>query len=140
EVHIAAHPELGKSFAKPAGDSACYDEYKTLFTEYDFYASFATTRAAGQIVAVSKRCEKPHVTYTFEAEKEVTISSHHREGRIIVLDFPSMRVICRYVPNNGLCDERKIDRRQKDDAITYEYMSHCAKILSKPLVYLGDLN
>jgi exonuclease III len=51
-----------------------------------------------------------------------------------------MRVICRYVPNNGLCDEKKIDRRQRDDAATYEYMSHCAKILSKPLVYLGDLN
>ena len=69
EVHIAAHPERGRSFPMPGDNATCYEEYKALFVNYDFYASFATTRAAGQIVAVSKSCEKPHVTYTFDTEK-----------------------------------------------------------------------
>ena len=140
EVHIAAHPELGRSFPMPGDNTTCYEEYKALFVNYDFYASFATTRAAGQIVAVSKKCEKPHVTYTFDTEKNETTPLHHREGRTIILDFPSVKVVCRYVPNNGMCDEKKLERRRTDDAVTYDYMTHYAAMSTKPLVYLGDLN
>ena len=93
EVHIAAHPELGRSYPMPGDNATCYEEYKALFVNYDFYASFATTRASGQIVAISKRCEKPHVTYTFDTEKNETTPLHHREGRTIILDFPSVFIL-----------------------------------------------
>jgi hypothetical protein len=82
----------------PGDNATCYEEFKSIFVDYDFYTSLATTRVAGQIDVVSKHCEKPHVTYSFDTEKEVTIPLHHREGRTIILDFPSLRVLCRCVP------------------------------------------
>ena len=39
-----------------------------------------------------------------------------------------------------MCDEKKLERRRADDAVTHDYMSHYGTMLSKPLVYLGDLN
>jgi len=136
EVHIAAHPELGRSFPMPGDNSDCFEEYKTLFVNYDFYASIATTRAAGQIVAVTKLCERPRVTFTFDTQKNDT-TLHQREGRTIILDFPSVKVICRYVPNNGMCDEKKLERRRADDAVTYDYMSHYGTMLTKNLSFIS---
>ena len=43
EVHIAAHPELGRSFPMPGDNTTCYEEYKALFVNYEIlvYASYS---------------------------------------------------------------------------------------------------
>jgi exonuclease III len=39
-----------------------------------------------------------------------------------------------------MCDEKKLERRRADDEATYEYISQYATMLSKPIIYLCDLN
>ena len=140
EVHLAAHPDVGRSFALPGESQTAFEKLQKALSEYNCYASLATTKYAGQIVAVKKKCEMPNVTYNFQVPVDATTPTHDREGRTIILDFPSVRVISRYVPNNGNCDAKKLERRRIDDTEAHDYVEHYTRLLTKPIVYMGDLN
>jgi exonuclease III len=71
---------------------------------------------------------------------DANFDSHQSEGRIIAAEFPSCKVISRYVPYNGNSDQKKILKRKADDKLAMEYLTNTAKTSSKVLVYMGDLN
>jgi hypothetical protein len=59
EVYLAAHPDVGRSFALPGESQTVFEKLQKALSEYNCYASLATTKYAGQIVAVKKKVKCP---------------------------------------------------------------------------------
>ena len=65
-------------------------------------------------------------------------SKHEPEGRVILAEFESFRLLNTYVPNNGWKDEEtSFQRRRKWDKRMLEFVVQSS---DKPLIWCGDLN
>ncbi|CAI5986663.1 unnamed protein product [Closterium sp. NIES-65] len=65
---------------------------------------------------------------------------HEADGRAIILEFPSLRLLNTYVPNNGFSkDSPSFPRRAEWDDRIRRFLTSDA-VRSKPLIWLGDLN
>lgn len=68
----------------------------------------------------------------------VIASKHEPDGRVILAEFESFRLLNTYVPNNGWKDEEtSFQRRRKWDKRMLDFV---LQTLDKPLIWCGDLN
>lgn len=65
-------------------------------------------------------------------------SKHEPDGRVILAEFETVRVLNTYAPNNGWKEEENsFQRRRKWDKRILEFVVQSS---DKPLIWCGDLN
>lgn len=65
-------------------------------------------------------------------------SKHEPDGRVILAEFETFRILNTYVPNNGWKEEESsFQRRRKWDKRMLEFVLATS---DKPLIWCGDLN
>ena len=98
---------------------------------YTSYTSLNTTRHAGSIVAVRNGIEPTFVAYNFEEaeakegrrkagviyDPSTVEKGHYKEGRVIILGYPTYLLLATYAPNNGSKEEHFIRRRKWDQQV-----------------------
>ena len=97
----------GRSFASARCSKVLEFLYSRL-PRYKFYCSFASKKYAGQILAGFEECALPSVRYNLEPEAEEYVNKHNEEGRIVVAEFPDLRVISVYVPHNSMSNAEHV--------------------------------
>lgn len=66
------------------------------------------------------------------------VSKHEPDGRVIVVEFETFRLLNTYSPNNGWKEEENsFQRRRKWDKRMLEFVVQSS---DKPLIWCGDLN
>jgi hypothetical protein len=131
--------EKGRAVPHP-GDADTLADFIGFFPAFTFYASMATTALACQLVGVRKNCETPVVTFNLSVPTEVSENTHHRHGRIILLEFPSILIACRSAADTGPNNADKIIQRRADDKAMTEFLENQSRVSQKPLGYFGDLD
>ncbi|XXG62402.1 hypothetical protein AAC387_Pa05g0764 [Persea americana] len=121
--------------------SSSRDEKQTLmraissppFRNYHVWWSLADTKYGGTALFVKKHIQ-PKVFFSLDR----TASKHEPDGRVILAEFNTVRLLNTYVPNNGWKDdESSFKRRRKWDKRMLEFVLQSS---DKPLVWCGDLN
>ncbi|OXB62787.1 UNVERIFIED_CONTAM: hypothetical protein H355_004440, partial [Colinus virginianus] len=95
------------------------------------YWSGAVGRAGYSGVGLLSRTAPLRVTYGIGEEE------HDQEGRVVTAEFPSLYVVCAYVPNSGRGLVR-LDYRQRWDSAFRAFLLRLDA--HKPLILAGDLN
>ncbi|KAL4347093.1 hypothetical protein GQ457_17G017960 [Hibiscus cannabinus] len=104
------------------------------FGNYRVWWSLADTKYAGTALLV-KKCLRPLKVY-FSLDR--TVSKHEPDGRVILAEFETLRVLNTYAPNNGWKEEENsFQRRRKWDKRLLEFVVQSS---DKPLIWCGDLN
>ncbi|MBA0834872.1 hypothetical protein Goarm_007193, partial [Gossypium armourianum] len=104
------------------------------FGNYHVWWSLADTKYAGTALLV-KKCLRPlKVSFSLDG----TVSKHEPDGRVILAEFETLRILNTYAPNNGWKDEENsFQRRRKWDKRLLEFVVQSS---DKPLIWCGDLN
>ncbi|CAI5458748.1 unnamed protein product, partial [Closterium sp. Yama58-4] len=116
------------------------------FSLYRVWWSLAPTKYAGTAVLL-KRALLPHLlsaSFSLDVgaaeQGKQRRQQHEADGRAIILEFPSIRLVNTYVPNNGFSkDSPSFSRRAEWDDRICRFLTSDA-VQSKPLIWLGDLN
>lgn len=104
------------------------------FGNYHVWWSLAESKYAGTALFV-KKCFKPK-SVVFNLDK--IASKHEPDGRVILVEFETLRLLNTYVPNNGWKEEpNSFQRRRKWDKRILEFVNQNS---DKPLIWCGDLN
>ncbi|KAI3892990.1 hypothetical protein MKX03_008988 [Papaver bracteatum] len=105
------------------------------FRNYQVWWSLADSKYAGTALIVKKCCQPKKVTFSLD---QAASKKHEPDGRVILAEFESFRVLNTYVPNNGWKDEENsFQRRRKWDKRVLEFVLRSS---DKPLIWCGDLN
>ncbi|RAL47542.1 hypothetical protein DM860_011280 [Cuscuta australis] len=100
---------------------------------YDVWWSLSDSKYAGTALLV-KKCFQPKVSFSLDG----TGSKHELDGRVILAEFETFKLLNTYVPNNGWKEEESsFPRRRKWDKRMLEFVTQAS---SKPLIWCGDLN
>ncbi|XP_056174911.1 DNA-(apurinic or apyrimidinic site) endonuclease isoform X2 [Syzygium oleosum] len=103
------------------------------FGNYCVWWSLGDFKYAGTALLV-KKCFQPKVSFLLDSKA----SKHEPDGRVILAEFETFRLLNTYSPNNGWRDEENsFQRRRKWDKKLLEFV---VKSLDKPLIWCGDLN
>nr|KJB51077.1 hypothetical protein B456_008G204300 [Gossypium raimondii] len=104
------------------------------FGNYHVWWALADTKYAGTALLV-KKCLRPlKVSFSLDG----TVSKHEPDGRVILAEFETLRILNTYAPNNGWKDEENsFQRRRKWDKRLLEFVVQSS---DKPLIWCGDLN
>ncbi|KAK5777181.1 Exodeoxyribonuclease [Gossypium arboreum] len=104
------------------------------FGNYHVWWSLADTKYAGTALLV-KKCLRPlKVSFSLDG----TVSKHEPDGRVILAEFETLRILNTYAPNNGWKEEENsFQRRRKWDKRLLEFVVQSS---DKPLIWCGDLN
>lgn len=103
------------------------------FGQYRVWWSLGDSKYAGTALLV-KKCFQPKVSFSLDSKA----SKHEPDGRVILAEFETFRLLNTYSPNNGWKDEENsFQRRRKWDKKLLEFV---VKSLDKPLIWCGDLN
>ncbi|KAJ9677995.1 hypothetical protein PVL29_022777 [Vitis rotundifolia] len=104
------------------------------FGNYRVWWSLADSKYAGTALFVKKCFQPKKVSFSLDQKA----SKHEPEGRVILAEFESFRLLNTYVPNNGWKDEEtSFQRRRKWDKRMLEFVVQSS---DKPLIWCGDLN
>lgn len=104
------------------------------FRNYNVWWSLSDSKYAGTALLI-KKCFEPQKVY-FSLDKKG--SKHEPDGRVILAEFESFRVLNTYVPNNGWKEEESsFQRRRKWDKRMLDFVLQNS---DKPLIWCGDLN
>lgn len=104
------------------------------FGNYRVWWSLSDSKYAGTALLV-KKCLGP-VKVSFSLDR--TASKHEPDGRVILAEFETVRVLNTYAPNNGWKEEENsFQRRRKWDKRILEFVVQSS---DKPLIWCGDLN
>ncbi|KAF7838217.1 DNA-(apurinic or apyrimidinic site) lyase [Senna tora] len=104
------------------------------FGNYRVWWSLADSKYAGTALLV-KKCFKPK-SVLFNLDRKA--SKHEPDGRVILAEFETLRILNTYVPNNGWKEEENsFQRRRKWDKRIMEFVMQYSE---KPLIWCGDLN
>ncbi|KAJ6688282.1 DNA-(APURINIC OR APYRIMIDINIC SITE) LYASE [Salix koriyanagi] len=104
------------------------------FRDYRVWWSLADSKYAGTALLV-KKCFQP-VKVSFALDR--TASKHEPDGRVILAEFETFRLLNTYAPNNGWKEEENsFQRRRKWDKRMLEVV---VQLSDKPLIWCGDLN
>ncbi|KAF9605027.1 hypothetical protein IFM89_013193 [Coptis chinensis] len=105
------------------------------FQNYQVWWSLSDSKYAGTGLLI-KKCFRPKKV-SFSLNQTVP-SKHEADGRVILAEFESFRLLNTYVPNNGWKeDETSFQRRRKWDKRIHEFVTQST---DKPLIWCGDLN
>ncbi|GKV13851.1 hypothetical protein SLEP1_g24820 [Rubroshorea leprosula] len=104
------------------------------FGNYRVWWSLADSKYAGTALLVKKCCQPQKVSFSLEG----TASKHEQDGRVILAEFETFRLLNTYAPNNGWKEEENsFLRRRKWDKKLLEFVVQHS---DKPLIWCGDLN
>nr|GEZ08621.1 DNA-(apurinic or apyrimidinic site) lyase [Tanacetum cinerariifolium] len=104
------------------------------FRKYDVWWSLSDSKYAGTALFVKKCFPPKKVSFNLDG----SVSKHEADGRVIIAEFESFRIMNTYVPNNGWKDEETaFQRRRKWDKRMKEFVLQST---DKPLIWCGDLN
>ncbi|KAD4889053.1 hypothetical protein R6Q59_034057 [Mikania micrantha] len=104
------------------------------FRKYNVWWSLSDSKYAGTALFVKKCFPPKKVSFNLDS----SVSKHEADGRVIIAEFESFRIMNTYVPNNGWKDEETaFQRRRKWDKRMKEFI---LKSTDKPLIWCGDLN
>ncbi|KAK9113545.1 hypothetical protein Syun_020342 [Stephania yunnanensis] len=104
------------------------------FRKYNVWWSLSESKYAGTALLVKKRCQPTKVSFSLDR----IASKHEADGRVILAEFESFRLLNTYVPNNGWKEEENaFQRRRKWDKRILEFVMQSS---DKPLIWCGDLN
>ncbi|XP_076901961.1 DNA-(apurinic or apyrimidinic site) endonuclease-like isoform X1 [Bidens hawaiensis] len=104
------------------------------FRKYDVWWSLSDSKYAGTALFVKKCFPPKKVSFNLDS----SVSKHEPDGRVIIAEFESFRIMNTYVPNNGWKDEENaFQRRRKWDKRMKEFVLQST---DKPLIWCGDLN
>ncbi|KAH7528296.1 hypothetical protein FEM48_Zijuj05G0057500 [Ziziphus jujuba var. spinosa] len=104
------------------------------FQNYRVWWSLSDSKYAGTALFV-KKCFQPKSVF-FNLDKKA--SKHETDGRVILAEFETFRVLNTYAPNNGWTEEENsFPRRRKWDKRILEFVLQNS---DKPLIWCGDLN
>lgn len=104
------------------------------FKSYDIWWSLSDSKYAGTALFVKKCFPPQKVSFSLDR----TASKHEPDGRVILAEFESFRLLNTYSPNNGWKEEENsFQRRRKWDKRIMEFVLETS---DKPLIWCGDLN
>ncbi|XP_043805958.1 DNA-(apurinic or apyrimidinic site) endonuclease isoform X2 [Manihot esculenta] len=104
------------------------------FGNYRVWWSLADSKYAGTALLVKKYYQPVKVSFSLDR----TASKYEPEGRVILAEFETFRLLNTYVPNNGWKEEENsFQRRRKWDKRMLEFV---VQLSDKPLIWCGDLN
>lgn len=104
------------------------------FKSYDVWWSLSDSKYAGTALFVKKCFPPQKVSFSLDR----TASKHEPDGRVILAEFESFRLLNTYSPNNGWKEEENsFQRRRKWDKRIMEFVLETS---DKPLIWCGDLN
>nr|XP_023918759.1 DNA-(apurinic or apyrimidinic site) lyase [Quercus suber]POF27675.1 dna-(apurinic or apyrimidinic site) lyase [Quercus suber] len=104
------------------------------FANYRVWWSLADSKYAGTALIV-KKCFQPKKIF-FNLDR--IASKHEPDGRVILAEFDTFRLLNTYAPNNGWKEEENsFPRRRKWDKRILEFVLQSS---DKPLIWCGDLN
>ncbi|EYU40117.1 hypothetical protein MIMGU_mgv1a008845mg [Erythranthe guttata] len=104
------------------------------FKNYNVWWSLSDTKYAGTALFIKKCFQPKRVSFSLDQSG----SKHEPDGRVILAEFESFRILNTYSPNNGWKEEESsFQRRRKWDKRMLEFV---LKNSDKPLIWCGDLN
>ncbi|CAN1294228.1 DNA-(apurinic or apyrimidinic site) endonuclease [Linum perenne] len=104
------------------------------FRDYRVWWSLGDTKYAGTALLVKKCCHPLKVSFSLDR----TGSKHEPDGRVILAEFETFRLLNTYAPNNGWKEEENaFQRRRKWDKRMLDFVLQAS---DKPLIWCGDLN
>ncbi|XP_073144664.1 DNA-(apurinic or apyrimidinic site) endonuclease isoform X2 [Henckelia pumila] len=104
------------------------------FKNYNIWWSLSDSKYAGTALLIKKCFQPKQISFTLDQ----TGSKHEQDGRVILAEFESFRLLNTYVPNNGWKEEESsFQRRRKWDKRMLEFVLRTS---DKPLIWCGDLN
>ncbi|XP_057487245.1 DNA-(apurinic or apyrimidinic site) endonuclease-like [Actinidia eriantha] len=104
------------------------------FRNYNVWWSLSDSKYAGTALFIKKCFQPQKVSFSLDQ----TGSKHEPDGRVILAEFESFRLLNTYSPNNGWKEEENsFQRRRKWDK---RIMDFVLQISDKPLIWCGDLN
>jgi len=106
-------------------------------SDYAVWWSLADSKYGGTALFVKHCCTPLSVCFSLD-QSEGSRTKHEVDGRVILAEFHSFRLLNTYVPNNGWKDEDMgFPRRRAWDQRMLEFVTRPS---NKPLVWCGDLN
>ncbi|TXG51347.1 hypothetical protein EZV62_023871 [Acer yangbiense] len=104
------------------------------FGDFQIWWSLADSKYAGTALLVKKCLQPKKVSFSLDK----SASKHEPDGRVILAEFETFRLLNTYSPNNGWKEEENaFQRRRKWDKRILEFVMQCSE---KPLIWCGDLN
>ncbi|XP_057791512.1 DNA-(apurinic or apyrimidinic site) endonuclease [Salvia miltiorrhiza] len=104
------------------------------FRDYNVWWSLSDSKYAGTALFIKKCFNPQKVSFSLDQAG----SKHEPDGRVILAEFESFRLLNTYVPNNGWKEEESsFQRRRKWDKRIKEFVFRTS---NKPLIWCGDLN
>ncbi|CAK9327186.1 unnamed protein product [Citrullus colocynthis] len=104
------------------------------FANYRVWWSLSDSKYAGTALFI-KKCSAPKNVF-FNLDR--IASKHEVDGRVILAEFETFRLLNTYSPNNGWKEEENsFKRRRKWDKRMLEFVIESS---DKPLIWCGDLN
>ncbi|XP_022865142.1 DNA-(apurinic or apyrimidinic site) lyase [Olea europaea var. sylvestris] len=104
------------------------------FKNFNVWWSLSDSKYAGTALLIKKCIQPRMVSFSLDG----TGSKHEPDGRVILAEFESFRLLNTYVPNNGWKEEESsFPRRRKWDKRMLEFVLRTS---DKPLIWCGDLN
>ncbi|KAJ8553974.1 hypothetical protein K7X08_024652 [Anisodus acutangulus] len=101
---------------------------------YSVWWSLSDSKYAGTALFIKKCFQPKKVSFSLDAKG----SKHEPDGRVILAEFETFRILNTYVPNNGWKEEESsFPRRRKWDKRMLEFVLATS---DKPLIWCGDLN
>ena len=103
---------------------------------YTSYRSLhATQRGKAGVCALLRPGVVP-LSVRFSLDAGAPPAAHHPEGRVLLLEFSTLRLLLTYSPNQGVTPESH-QRRANFDA---QLLALVSSVDGKPLIWAGDLN
>lgn len=139
-VRAVAKKNFFNDFEKMDADVLCLQETKaqddqvketlaSLFG-YHIYSNSAEKKGYSGTAIISK-------TVPLNVTKDIGITEHDKEGRVLCAEYEKFFVITVYVPNSKN-DLSRLDDRQNFDKAFFNYLKNLEKL--KPVIVCGDFN
>ncbi|KAI5665007.1 hypothetical protein M9H77_24330 [Catharanthus roseus] len=104
------------------------------FRNYNVWWSLSDSKYAGTALLIKKCFQPQKVCFSLDLKG----TKHEPDGRVIIAEFESLRILNTYVPNNGWKEEESsFQRRRKWDKKMLEFVLQNS---DKTLIWCGDLN
>lgn len=139
-IRAVAKKDFFKDFEAMQPDILCLQETKAQDDQvaetlapiegYHVYSNSAVKKGYSGTAIITK--QEP-----ISVKRDIGITEHDTEGRVLCVEFEKFYLITVYVPNSG-SDLKRLGYRQEWDLAFYEYLKNLEQ--TKPVVVCGDMN
>ncbi len=139
-IRAVAGKNFFKDLEKMNPDILCLQETKaqddqvaetlSSITSYKVFSNSAEKKGYSGTAILTK-------TEPLAVTRDIGISEHDNEGRVLCAEYSNFYVISVYVPNSG-SDLKRLSYRQEWDLAFFNYLKNLEK--NKPVVVCGDFN